>query len=118
MKQIHRAKYARWRRGLCFVRNDKTVKGSRLPRWGAACCAPTEKIGDCADLKRPLGEGFAEAVVGDVQLFGMDASLAGDGHEIGIAEPAREHMEMQMTGDAGSRSAAEIHAEVHAIGFV
>ncbi len=52
------------------------------------------------------GEGFAEARVGDAEFFGVDAGFGDDGHEIGIAEPAGEDVEVQMAGDAGAGGAA------------
>ena len=48
----------------------------------------------------------------------MDAGFADDGHEVGIAEPARENVEMEVADDAGACGAAEVHAEIHAVGLV
>ena len=48
----------------------------------------------------------------------MDACFADDGHEIGIAEPAREDVEMDMADDSGAARATDVHAEVHAVGLV
>ena len=36
----------------------------------------------------------------------MDASFAGGGHEVGVARPAGQDVEMNVFGDAGSGSAA------------
>ena len=67
---------------------------------------------------RCLREGGAEALEGRGKVFGEDAGFAGDGHEAGVADPARQAVKMNMTGDACAGSAAEIHAEVHTVRFV
>src|SRR5580698_5758476 len=64
------------------------------------------------------GQGFAEALIGDAEVFGVDAGFSGDGHEIGIAEPAREGVEVEMADDACACGAAEVHAEIHAVRLV
>ena len=61
---------------------------------------------------------MAEAGVGDLKVFGVDAGFGRDGHEIGIAEPAGEGVKMQVAGYTGSCGAAEVHAEIHAVGLV
>ena len=67
---------------------------------------------------RCLREGGAEALEGRGKVFGEDAGFAGDGHEAGVADPAGQTVEMDVTGDAGAGGAAEIHAEIHAVWFV
>src|SRR5580692_3111536 len=64
------------------------------------------------------GQGFAEALIGDAEVFGVNAGFSGDGHEIGIAEPAREGVEVEMADDACACGAAEVHAEIHAVRLV
>ena len=54
-------------------------------------------------------------MVGGGQIFGFDASFGYYGHEVGIAGPAREDMEVEVAGDAGASGAAEVHAEVVAV---
>jgi len=52
------------------------------------------------------------------QFFGEDAGFADDAHEIGIAEPARQRVKVDVTGDAGAGGAANVHAQIHAIGLI
>ena len=63
----------------------------------------------------PCGKGIAEFRPGNVEGFGQDAGLGGDGHEIGIATPARKGVKMDVVGYAGSGGFAEVHAEVKAV---
>jgi hypothetical protein len=63
-------------------------------------------------------QGFSQAIEGRPKIFWVDAGFAGDGHEIGIANPAGQHVKVQVAGHPGAGSLAQIHPEVHAIGFV
>ena len=61
---------------------------------------------------------FAKTSVSRVEVFGKHARFADDGHEIGIAEPARQNVKMDVADDSGAASAADVHADVHSVGFV
>jgi diguanylate cyclase (GGDEF)-like protein/PAS domain S-box-containing protein len=63
-------------------------------------------------------ERLAEAAPGDREFFGHDAGLADGGHEVGVAGPAREHVHMEVAGDAGAGALAEVHSKVEALGPV
>ena len=52
------------------------------------------------------------------QFFGEDAGFADDAHEIGIAEPARQRVKVDVTGDAGAGGAANVHAQIHAVRLI
>jgi hypothetical protein len=43
--------------------------------------------------------------------------LSEDGHEIGVAVPTRDDVDMEVIGDAGAGDAAEVEADVEAVGF-
>src|SRR5215467_4066361 len=65
--------------------------------------------------KTKSGQRFAQLLVADRQLFRVYARFAGNGHEVRIAHPARQGMQMQMAHHAGAGSPAEVHAQVHAV---
>jgi hypothetical protein len=57
-------------------------------------------------------------VKGRGQVFGFDAGFGYYGHEVGIAGPAWQNMEVEVAGDSGAGGAAEVHAEVVALGAI
>src|SRR5579862_1821550 len=61
---------------------------------------------------------LAHPLVGDAQLLGFEAGLGNGGHEVGVAYPARQHVEVEVPGDAGTRSAPYVHTDVVAVGMV
>jgi hypothetical protein len=65
-----------------------------------------------------VSEGLAKAAPGYIESLGEDPSLSGDGHEIGITNPAWEHVHVDVTGDSGASGFAQIHAQVDAVGMV
>ncbi len=71
---------------------------------------------------RPLSglgrEGAAEFVVGKGEVFGLDAGLGDSGHEVGVAGPARQEVQVEVAGDAGAGAAAQVHPKVVAFGVV
>ena len=71
-----------------------------------------------AKLVRGLAESGVKPVVRSGKLFGFDACLAHNGHEIRIASPARQHVKMQMADDAGARRAPQVHADIEPFGAV
>src|SRR6266705_2247211 len=70
-------------------------------------------------LSRPTGvrERLGETFERGLQIFRVDAGFAGDGHEIGVADRARQGVQMQVSNDARARGAAQIHSQVHPIGL-
>src|SRR6266700_531978 len=67
---------------------------------------------------RESGKRLGETFERGLQIFRVDAGFAGDGHEIGVADPARQGVQMQVSNDARARGAAQIHSQVHPIGLV
>jgi hypothetical protein len=60
--------------------------------------------------KSELGkQGLSQAIEGRPKIFWVDACFAGDGHEIGIANPAGQHVKVQVAGHPGAGSLAQIH---------
>src|SRR5436190_10930939 len=52
------------------------------------------------------------------EVFGKDSSFTDDRHEVGVAAPARDYVQVQMIRDAGSSAATEIHSDVESIGMI
>src|SRR5258708_36032619 len=48
----------------------------------------------------------------------MNARFPGYGHKVRVPEPARQHVQMHMAGDARASSAAQIHSQIHPIRLV
>ena len=48
------------------------------------------------------------------RVLGQDARIGHDGHEVGVAVPARHEVDVQVIGDAGAGRAPEIQADVDA----
>src|SRR5437660_108565 len=65
-----------------------------------------------------LGKRLQEAFVGGLQVFRVHTRLAGHGHEVRIPDPSRQHVQMQMPNHASARGAAQVHSQIHSIGFV
>src|SRR5205085_4130964 len=63
-------------------------------------------------------ERLGKPLVGGLQIFRVNARFARHRHEIRIANPARQHMQVQVPGDSCARRAAKIHAQVHAVRLV
>jgi len=57
-------------------------------------------------------------VVGCFQLLGDDPALPDHGNKVGVSFPAGNDMEMQMAGNAGSRTFPHIEAHIESIGLV
>ena len=62
--------------------------------------------------------GVAKAFPCGVEGFGQDARVGGDGHEVGVADPAGQGVHVDVCGDARSSGLTEIDAEVQAGGVV
>ena len=56
--------------------------------------------------------------VGCFQIFRDDPSLPDHGNKVGVSFPARNDMEMQMTGNTSSRTFPHIEAYIETIGLV
>jgi hypothetical protein len=54
----------------------------------------------------------------DVERFGEYACLSRNGHEVGVAAPARKRMEMDVVGDASAGGFAKIESHVKPVRFV
>src|SRR5260370_14327088 len=67
---------------------------------------------------RESSERLGQAFIRSFQSCRVNAGFARYGHEVRLAHPAWQHVQMQMPNDARTRGAAEIHSQVHAIGFV
>ena len=52
------------------------------------------------------------------QVFGQHPRLADDGHEVGVAVPARHQVHVQVIEDAGAGRTAEIDPDVDALRLV
>jgi len=48
----------------------------------------------------------------------VDAGFSHDGHEVGVAIPARQDVEVDVAGDTGSGDSADIEAYVEAVTMV
>jgi hypothetical protein len=62
-------------------------------------------------------EGVAEEGGQLSEGLGDDGGLSEDGHEIGVAGPAWDDVDMEVIGDSGASDAAEVDADVEAVGF-
>src|SRR5687768_11438796 len=49
------------------------------------------------------------------EIFGQDARVADDGHEVGVAVPARHQVNVQMIEHAGAGRAADVDPDVDAL---
>src|SRR5712692_8402838 len=76
---------------------------ARSPR-----CQPSAAGSQCA----------AELVVGDGQVLGLDAGFANGGHEVGVAGPARQDVQVYVADDASAGAAAQVHPKVVALGLI
>src|SRR5579863_2443560 len=69
-----------------------------------------------ASCNAALGSSAAECteqlVVGGEQVLRVDASFADHGHEVGIASPARQNVQVEMIGNARTCDFAKIHPQV------
>lgn len=66
------------------------------------------------------GQGIAggdEFLVGGIERLGKDARFAQHRHEIMIAGPPWDNVQMQMVGNAGSGAGAEVQANIEALRF-
>ena len=55
---------------------------------------------------------------GRVERLGQHAHLAHDGHEVGVAVPARHQVHVHVVDDAGAGRTAEVQADVHPLRVV
>src|SRR6266849_10878175 len=63
-------------------------------------------------------QSFAQLLVSGAKVFGLDAGFSDDGHEIGVTDPARQHVQVDVAGDTGAASPPQIHAEIKTVGLV
>src|SRR5262249_44158060 len=50
-----------------------------------------------------------------VQGFGQNSSLANYGYKIRVRHPARQHVHMDVIGDASARGSADVHSKIDSI---
>src|SRR6266436_4534214 len=67
---------------------------------------------------RESSEDLGQAFVGGFQIFRVNARFAGYSHKVRITHPAWQHVQMQMPNNARASSAAQVHPQIHPIGFV
>src|SRR6266700_5380504 len=67
---------------------------------------------------RESGKRLGETFERGLQIFRVHARFGGHRHEVGIADPARQHVQMQVPNHARARGAAQIHSQVHPLGLV
>src|SRR5467141_739819 len=67
---------------------------------------------------RESAKRLGKTLVGGLQVFRVHARLAGHRHEVGITDPTRQNVQMQMPNDAGARGALHIHPQIHPIRLV
>src|ERR1700687_52729 len=89
---------------------------SRLANGGAG--KPGKASGKGELDRSCLLQGFAEFFVGGAEVFGVDAGFPGNGHEVGIAEPAREDVHVDVPCDPRTGGATEVDADIEASGMV
>ena len=53
-----------------------------------------------------------EAAIGGGQVFWQNAGFAHNGHEVRIGKPTGQQVEVEMAGDAGSGTLADVDADV------
>ena len=59
-----------------------------------------------------------DALVAVLECFGEHACASYGSHEVGVAAPAWDDMQMDVFGDPGARSVPDIDAHVEALRFV
>ena len=61
---------------------------------------------------------LSDTLPGLFQRFWQHAAFGHRGHEIGVADPAREDVHVAVAGDSGSGGAAEVHTKIDSVGRV
>ena len=67
-----------------------------------------------AALRRPAKQGV-ESGIGGVEVLDQDLGPADDGHEVGVADPARDDVEVEVIDHPGPGAAAQVHARVEPV---
>src|SRR4051812_5873689 len=62
--------------------------------------------------------GRFQLLVAGFEILGHHPRLGDAGHEVRVAAPARQRVDVEMVGDARARGAADVDAEVDAVGVV
>ncbi len=70
------------------------------------------------DLERGFGERGVEALPCSVEVLGHDAGFGDDGEEVGVAGPAWQGVHVEVAGNSGTGSLAEVEAHVDAVGLI
>jgi hypothetical protein len=89
--------------------NSRSARsGSRSPEDEAAGDERPARSAESVEARTQLR-------VGVVQHFGQDLGLADDRHEVGVTAPARDDVDVKVTGDARPRDLSEIDPEIEAM---
>lgn len=67
-------------------------------------------------LPGKAGDEAGEFLVKLLRGLGDDADIADNAHEVGVAIPAGDDVLVEVAGDAGPGAAAEVDAEIEALG--
>src|SRR5579862_6012787 len=109
-------------RGGTALKNSSRWTGSKAAaQSSASIIAAYTRAWDWCELQIEIHAAFplvpelglqraAQPCVGDLEFLGFDTSLARGGHEVGVANPAWEHVQVNVSGDAGAGSATDVHA--------
>src|SRR5437899_9448184 len=54
----------------------------------------------------------AQSLIGGREFLGLNSRFTYRGHEIRVPDPARQNVQMQVPGDAGSRGPPDVHSEI------
>lgn len=46
----------------------------------------------------------------------MDSGFVHDGHEVGVALPARNYVDVDVFGDASTCGGSDVHSDIHPVG--
>src|SRR5205807_10165040 len=63
-------------------------------------------------------EGAAQSLKRGREFLGLNSRFAYRGHEVRVADPARQNVQVQMSGDTGSRGLSDIYPFVESIGVI
>ena len=85
-------------------RHEKHLSGLSAEEYGDL----NEALRGSVDIVREV----LQSIVAVEQMLRHHPGLADDGHEIGIALPARHDVPVQMVFDAGTGALAEIHSQI------
>src|SRR5207248_3007775 len=92
------------------------VSPSRRGRRDSACSARGTAM--AVEASTPCLERCHNPSPGHLQRLRQHPALSCNRHEIGVPYPARQHVHVDVASDSGSGGAADVHAQVDAIGRI